>query len=96
MPEFDANSINSVSSYATNRFTAEEWVLIEQAGAAFLPASGYRDSSYLCAQTGNGDYWSSTGGESGCGAFYLAFTQSICSIVCNHAAFGRSVRLVKE
>ena len=47
--------------YATNRYDSAEWTLMEQAGAAFLPASGYSlDGTEVLDAKRYGSYWTAT------------------------------------
>ena len=43
-----------------NTYTAEQWALMEQAGAVFLPAAGSRYSSNTYDIGNDGNYWAST------------------------------------
>lgn len=47
--------------YATNRYSADDWKRMEQAGATFLPASGYStDGTEVLDAKRYGTYWTST------------------------------------
>ncbi len=48
------------NNFSHNTYTAEQWQTMEQAGAVFLPASGYRWGSVLNYVGNFGYYWSST------------------------------------
>ncbi|MBO4603272.1 MAG: SUMF1/EgtB/PvdO family nonheme iron enzyme [Salinivirgaceae bacterium] len=58
----------TASNYNTNNYTADQWILMEKAGAVFLPEAGYRSGnstrnfSYQYAMSGTtyGYYWTST------------------------------------
>ena len=51
------NTNSTYSSYSSNKIFASNWPTLEQAGAVFLPAAGYRrNNSYY---SGQGYYWSS-------------------------------------
>ncbi|MBQ8055370.1 MAG: hypothetical protein IJ270_00945 [Paludibacteraceae bacterium] len=43
-----------------NTYTVSEWQVMENAGAVFLPAAGYRDGTSVSSVGTNGYYWSST------------------------------------
>ena len=71
------------SDYTSNVYTAEDWVYMQTAGAAFLPCAGKTHySEYLNSR---GYYWTSTGEYSGDGggngyadrAYYLNFGLSL-------------------
>ena len=51
---------NVMSSYSLNVYSNAQWLVLEQAGAVFLPVAGYRDSSTTASVNVNGYYWSST------------------------------------
>ena len=83
-------------------FTAEQWSMLKNSGAVFLPAAGMRVQSYiaLTVQYG-GAYWSATecddaGGEDGYTADNLIFVSSGCSFISYPRCYGMSVRLVKD
>lgn len=80
-----------------NTYTAEQWSVMESAGAVFLPAAGYRYGTGASNVVGTrGQYWSSTpNGESS--AYFLSFHSN--SFYPRNSAFrnnGISVRLVKD
>lgn len=77
--------------------TAEQWELMEQAGAIFLPAAGYRYGSEVLFVGTIGRYWSSTLGtvESTAAAlFYYDIELSPQNF--DSCCRGLSVRLVKD
>ena len=80
---------------AYQTFTADQWSLLEAAGAVFLPAAGYRDSSNAgCVQV-DGDYWSASKGY-GDDARCLGFRSDAASMYDCGRHIGQSVRLVKD
>ena len=50
----------SNASYTANIITAENWTALEQYGAVFLPASGYRSGTSVGSVGQFGNYWSAT------------------------------------
>ena len=48
------------NNFSHNTYTAEQWQTMEQAGAVFLPASGYRSGTAVRNVGDYGYYWSST------------------------------------
>lgn len=94
------------NDYTTNTYTIEEWSILEEIGAIFLPASGLRNSSILNI----GHYWSATQNfcdysTSSLYAVYFKFDSSNAEVYRypydNHRnegarSSGRSVRLVKD
>lgn len=47
-------------AWRINRYTLAQWAQMEEAGAVFLPAAGYRDGTNVNGVGGYGVYWSST------------------------------------
>lgn len=86
--------------FADNVYTAEQWALMEKAGAVFLPAAGFRGGTWLSTIGEGGSYWAST-----CNADRQAYALLFIDGVVNASAectyekdrgYGRSVRLVKD
>ncbi len=86
--------------FADNTYSAEQWALMEKAGAVFLPAAGFRGGTWLSTIGEGGSYWSST-----CNANRQAYALLFIDGVVNASAectydkdrgYGRSVRLVKD
>ena len=85
--------VDNYAAYQT--FTAAEWSKLEAAGAAFLPAAGYRVGSNVDDVQFGGCYWSATEGDSNF-ANYLYFS-SYEALMLDYTRYtGRSVRLVKD
>lgn len=87
-------------SFSDNTYTAEQWTQLEDAGAVFLPASGFRGGTWLSTIGEGGSYWAST-----CNtdrqAYALLFIDGVvnASAECTYEkdrGYGRSVRLVKD
>ncbi len=79
-----------------NNFTAAEWAKMEAAGAVFLPAAGYRNSTVL-NDVGCGYYWSSTASDYNGSARNVFFYQySVYPGTNGYRDYGQSVRLVCE
>ena len=85
-------------NYSHNTYTAEQWAVMESAGAVFLPAAAYRhgaDSNMYYTDLG-GFYWSSTPYDSD-KAYYLNFYYNDLAPQFNEMRYGgRPVRLVKD
>jgi uncharacterized repeat protein (TIGR02543 family) len=76
-------------------FTADEWMLMEAAGAIFLPAAGYRSGTYVNSVQYGGSYWSAT--EDGSyEAYNLHYYSYGAGISYDDLYSGLSVRLVKD
>ena len=54
------NANTSDVSYGSNTITTEGWVILEQHGAVFLPAAGYRKGTSVYNAGSDGDYWSAS------------------------------------
>ena len=99
--EFTAGVENG---YKTNKYTSSKWSKMQDAGAVFLPAAGYREETTVFTR-----FYSDGNNEVSCG-FYWSSTP-LSSINCNIVFFGKekvnpqnfskrhfglSVRLVKD
>ncbi|MBQ3673214.1 MAG: hypothetical protein II928_01930, partial [Paludibacteraceae bacterium] len=83
-------------NFSHNTYTAEQWAVMEFAGAVFLPAAGYRHGSFVYYVGSRGYYWAATHSSTNY-AYYLYFFSS--SLEPQHGSTrysGQSVRLVKE
>ena len=58
---FDGYYNDYNNNFSHNIYTSEQWSKMEQAGAVFLPASGYREGTNVSEVGKYGGYWSSTG-----------------------------------
>ena len=103
LPDFwecpkDINFVSGfVSSDFTNAqsFTTEQWALLENAGAIFLPASGTRWNTNTSDYGKKGSYWTPNEGTNK--AICMEFTAtSIASSSLSDYPYGKSVRLVKD
>lgn len=83
------------NNYEANNYNNAQWAVMEAAGAVFLPAAGYRDSSGVDEVGREGDYWSSSanGNEY---AYYLFFEAGALNPGADlNRTYGCSVRLVR-
>ena len=79
-----------------NSYTDSQWELMEQAGAVFLPAAGFRWGEMPYAFDCEGLYWSSTTKEKGC-PYTMHFDNNVLAVDWdNTPQFGQSVRLVRD
>lgn len=99
-PIANINHNNFTISFNDNVYNAEEWVLMEKAGAVFLPAAGFRGGTWLSTIGEGGSYWAST-----CNAARQAYAMLFIDGLVNASAectydkdrgYGRSVRLVSD
>jgi uncharacterized protein (TIGR02145 family) len=84
------------TSYSSNTITASEWGTLEQHGAVFLPATGYRFGASVHNVGSHGYYWSSSyvNGNYAYGVYFL--DSNLISQDCSNRAYGRGVRLVQD
>lgn len=58
---YNLNSTNNADAYySTNTISSSQWTTLEQHGAVFLPAAGYRNGTSVNSVGSNGNYWSSS------------------------------------
>ena len=85
--------VDYYAAYQT--FTADQWSMLEAAGAVFLPAAGVRNGSDVLSVQYCGYYWSATEDNSyiaDCVDFYSCYT----GMNIGSRYGGQSVRLVKD
>lgn len=85
-------------NYTHNTYTAEQWAVMESAGAVFLPAAAYRhgEDSNIYFTGWGGFYWSSTPSSTD-KAYYLNFYSNDLDPQFNDMRYGgRPVRLVRS
>jgi hypothetical protein len=83
-------------SYFDNIYNADQWSLMQQAGAVFLPAGGYRSQQLLQDLGFVGYYWSSTSCRESDAEHLMFHWSRVNSSNFNSASFGYSVRMVKD
>ena len=92
-----SNSNND--NFMHNTYTAEQWSIMEQSGAVFLPCGGYRTTTEgLQGVHTYGNYWSATylDFDGATRAYYLDFYKNtLLPQNSYYRGFGRSVRLVR-
>ena len=94
---YSLNSTNSASAYwSTNSLDVAQWAILEQHGAVFLPAAGYRIGTSVNNVGSYGDYWSATNGNGEEAASAIQFSISSLGVQNNYyRKCGFSVRLVR-
>ena len=88
----------SVQAYADQRtFTLSDWQQLEAAGAVFLPASGFREGSFVGYVQSSGYYWSAApdGSDKACYMFFISDSYVSYNYSRNRYS-GLAVRLVKD
>ena len=82
--------------FGTNVYTVAQWTKMENAGAVFLPAAGYRVGTSMYYVGTDGEYWSSTYYDSYF-AYYVHFTSDYFNpSFSSYRDNGRSVRLCAD
>ena len=88
------NTNSSGASYSSNTITASQWSTLEQAGAVFLSAAGYRNGTSVYDVGSYGYYWS-TSYYNSTSARIVYFNVSSLNTGINYLRYdGQSVRLV--
>lgn len=86
---------NNRVHYSDNTYTVEQWSVMEQSGAVFLPAAGDRQGRVVYSVSSFGGYWSATP----CGGLYAYYLQFHGNELYLRVSFDRyvglSVRLVR-
>ena len=54
------NTNSSGANFSNNKLTTSQWNILEQAGAVFLPAAGYRNKTTVYSVGSYGYYWSAS------------------------------------
>lgn len=95
--ESTSRYINSKrGNYDHNTYTLAQWSKMEDAGAVFLPAAGYRNGKNLTNVHYDGNYWASdSNAENKANMMY--FTDEILKpAFADQRLFGQAVRLVQD
>ena len=89
-----SNTNNSGASFTSNMITADQWSTLEQYGAAFLPAAGWRYGASVTVVDIYGFYWSASDYVSD-RVWYVHFLDSgLHTQSATGRQYGQSVRLV--
>ena len=90
------NTNTSSANYSSNTITVTEWHTLEQHGAVFLPAAGWRMGTGVQYDGSRGFYWTASNNSGGAGASGFNFTdeQVNYSSAWSRKYIGQSVRLV--
>ncbi len=88
--------VSLAKGWDVNVYSVSQWEQMENAGAVFLPAAGFRWGEVSYSDDCQGLYWSSTTKEEGC-PYTMHFDGSILSVDWDNTPhFGQSVRLVRD
>jgi len=88
----DTNTDNA--AYSSNAISATEWNTLENAGAVFLPAAGYRFGTSVGDVGSCGYYWSASYFNSSYAYLISIKAASFSSSNASNRSYGRSVRVV--
>ena len=87
---------NNGNNFSHNTYTAEQWSVMEAAGAVFLPVAGFLNGTVVYNLDQRGHYWSATPGERG-SVYGLTFDlNALRPQGSNFSSCGQSVRLVRD
>ena len=97
LPEGCSFNAGFASDWTHNTYTLAQWIMMEAAGALFLPAAGGRGGKLVNSVGYEGEYWSSS-------HFYytanfasgVSFSSSNAVMHGLHRYYARSVRLVRD
>ena len=88
---------SSMAEFAEHQsFTAEQWAVLEQAGAVFLPASGFREGPKMYNVDYFGRYWASTAPVESLDVDFLGFYSNDVYVSNCSCLGGQCVRLIKD
>ena len=89
-----SNTNQGGASYSSNTISTSQWSVLENAGAVFLPAAGYRDGSSVFNVGSCGYYWSSSSGSAWAALSVSFFDISLYLDGGGSRYHGQTVRLV--
>ena len=88
--------VSQAIDWEINSYSISEWQQMENAGAVFLPAAGFRWGGMPYGFNCEGLYWSSSTQSEGC-PYTMHFDDKILAVDWdNTPQFGQSVRLVRD
>ena len=82
------------SDYTTNTYDAAAWTKMEEAGALFLPAAGYRSGTTIGAVGEQAIYWSATSASANQASSVYFAASKLMTAYSAARSYGASVRLV--
>lgn len=99
-PIANINPDDLAFDFGDNVYDTETWKLMEDAGAVFLPAAGFRGGTWISTVGEGGNYWAATCNANR-QAYALLFINGLvnASAECHYEkdrGYGRSVRLVAD
>jgi hypothetical protein len=93
---YSLNNINTncTGDFSSNTISSSQWTTLENAGAVFLPAAGFRFAGTSVGNVGSRGYYCSASYCNGVYAYYVLFGDSSFDTNGNNRYKGQSVRLV--
>ena len=89
------NINTAATTHTVNVYNNTQWSQLEDSGAVFLPACGYRSGINLNYVSQYGYYWSSTYDSNG-DAYRLYFTNAGIGVTSSDTPWGYAVRLARD
>ena len=89
------NTNNESADFASNTISASQWNTLDQHGAVFLAAAGYRNGASVENVSYLGAYWSSSYNNSSSVYTVFFYSSNLSTSEKNSRRFGQSVRLVR-
>ena len=94
---YNLGSTNSYNaSYSANQIDSTQWTTLEQHGAVFLPAAGYRNETFVSYVGSFGHYWSASYYNSNRAWDVFFYGSNLSTDYYGNRCYGRSVRLVRS
>ena len=90
-----SNTNSSNASFSSNTLTASQWSTLEQTGAVFLPAAGYRSGTSVNNVSSAGRYWSASYYDRGSARIMGFYGSDLYTGSYGSRFYGFSVRLVR-
>ena len=91
-----SNTNQGTASFSSNTISSSQWSTLENAGAVFLPAAGYRNGTSVSNASSSGYYWSASYDRASA-ALYVGFNDGgLYADYLSSRHNGRSVRLVRS
>ena len=90
-----SNTNSTGASFSSNTISASQWNSLEQAGAVFLPAAGYRYGTSVDSVGSDGTYWSASYSNSSYARGVYFYGSDLSTDYYDDRNYGFSVRLAR-
>ena len=87
------------AQFNVNIISASQWATFENAGAVFMPTTGFRHGSMVAFVLSSGYYWSSSSSSTGTDSWQISFTEKTFHSHCDWEVvrfYAAAVRLVQD